>query len=93
MEAAATTLDLFARDLTGQKRFRLSKVPVQSSVGEIVRSAVARMGLGLQDRDGRDLDYRARNDREGRQIHNSELVGDALQPDDELVLFPRINAG
>jgi hypothetical protein len=93
MEAATATLDLFARDMTGQKRFRLSKVPIQSSVGEIVRSAVARMGLGAQDRDGRDLDYRARNEREGRQIQNSELVGDALRPDDEIVLTPRISAG
>jgi hypothetical protein len=51
------------------------------------------MGLGTQDRDGRELDYRARNEREGRQIQNSELVGDALRPDDEIVLTRRINAG
>lgn len=94
MEAAATaTLDLFARDVTGQKRFRLGKVSRQSSVGEIVRGALARMGLGSQDREGHDLEYRARLERNGRQLHNSELVGDALQSDDEIVLTPRINAG
>ncbi|MCR9096666.1 MAG: hypothetical protein NXI30_20780 [bacterium] len=93
MESATATLDLFARDMTGQKRFRLSKVPLKASVGEIVRGAVARMGLSVEDRDGRELDYRARSEREGRQIQNSERVGDALRPDDEIVLTPRISAG
>ena len=94
METAATaTLDLFARDVTGQKRFRLGKVPLQSSVGEIVRGALARMGLGSQDREGHDLEYRARLERDGRQLHNSELVGDALRSDDEIVLTPKISAG
>jgi hypothetical protein len=94
MQAAATaTLDLFARDVTGQKKFRLGKVPLQTSVGEIVRGAMTRMGLGSRDREGRDLVYRARLERSGRQLQNSELVGDALQPDDEIVLTPRISAG
>ena len=87
------TMDLFARDVTGQKKFRLAKVSTQSSVGEIVRGALARMGLGLEDREGHDLEYRARLKRDGRQVHPSELVGDAFQPDDEIVLTPRINAG
>ena len=91
--AAMTTLDLFARDVTGQKKFRLGNVSRQSSVGEIVRGALARMGLGTQDREGHDLEYRARLERDGRQLHNSELVGDVLQPQDEIVLTPRINAG
>ena len=94
MEATETaTLDLFASEMTGQKRFRLGKVPLQSSVGEIVRGALARMGLGQRDRDGRELEYRARLERDGRQLHNSERVGDVLRSGDELVLTPRINAG
>ena len=93
MENSVATLDLFARDVTGQKKFRLNKVPSQSSVGEIVRSALARMGLGKRDRSGHDLQYRARLERDGRQLHNSEIVGDVLQPEDELVLTPQINAG
>jgi hypothetical protein len=91
--AAMTTLDLLARDVTGQKKFSLRGVPKSSSVGEIMRGALARMGLGTQDRDGHDLQYRARLEREGRQLHDSELVGDALQPDDQLVFTPKINAG
>ena len=94
MEATtAATLDLVARDLTGQKRFRLLGIEKNLSVGEIVRSALARMGLGTQDRDGHDLEYRARLEREGRQLNSSERVGDVLEPGDEIVLTPRINAG
>lgn len=88
---APTTVDLFAQDMSGQKKFRLSQVPTQASVGEVVRGALARMGLGRQDAQGRELEYRARLD--GRQLHNSELVGDALRTGDELVLSRRINAG
>jgi len=92
-QTANATVDLFARDVTGQRRFRLAQVPAKASVGEIVRDALARMGLGSRDREGRELDYRARLDREGRQLHNSELVRDVLQMDDEIVLTPRIHAG
>ena len=52
METAAT-LDLFAHDVTGQKKFRLGNVSLQSSVGEIVRGAfdhrrkTLRSSLGL----------------------------------------------
>lgn len=91
--AATASLDLVARDLTGQKRFKLARVPTQSSVGEIVRGALARMGLGTRDREGRDLQYGVRLEREGRQVHPSERVGDALQAGDEIVLSPRISAG
>jgi hypothetical protein len=92
-EALSATLELTARDVTGQKKFRLSGVPAGASVGEIVRSALARMGIGRHDREGRELEYRARLDRDGRQLHGSERVGDALRSGDELVLTPRINAG
>ena len=91
--AAAMTLDIRARDLTGQKAFKVSAVSAQASVGEVVRGLLARMGLGTKDRQGQTLEYRARLEREGRQLHDAELVGDALQPDDELVLTPHISAG
>ncbi len=90
---AVATLDINARDVTGQKRFRLSAVPAHASVGELVRGALARMGLVSRDRDGQELEYRARLEREGRQLHNSERVGDVLQRDDEIMLTPRIHAG
>ena len=90
---AIATLDVLARDVTGQKKFRLTGVPTHSSVGEMVRGALARMGLGSTDHTGQELEYHARLDREGRQLHSSELVGDVLQRDDEIVLTPRIHAG
>jgi hypothetical protein len=92
-ETAAATLDIRARDLTGQKRFRLTGVSGESSVGELVRSALARMGLVSRARAGRELEYRARLEREGRQLHSSERVGEVLRRDDEIVLTPRIHAG
>ena len=90
---AVATLDVLARDVTGQKKFRLTAVPLHASVGELVRGALARMGLGSKDHTGQELEYRARLDREGRQLHSSERVGDVLRQDDELVLTPRIHAG
>lgn len=90
---AVATLDVLARDVSGQKKFRLTGVPLHSSVGEMVRGALARMGLDSMDYAGQELEYRARLDREGRQLHSSERVGDVLRHDDELVLTPRIHAG
>jgi hypothetical protein len=51
------------------------------------------MNLVSSDGDGRPLEYRARLEREGRQLHGSELVRDVLETDDELVLTPAIHAG
>jgi hypothetical protein len=92
-DTATATFDVLARDVTGQKKFRLTGVPAQSSVGELVRGALARMGLGSRDHSGQELEYRARLEREGRQLHSAERVGDVLQRDDEIILTPRISAG
>jgi hypothetical protein len=51
------------------------------------------LGLVSRDRAGRELEYRARLEREGRQLHSSERVGEVLRRDDEIVLTPRIHAG
>jgi hypothetical protein len=90
--AAAATLDIRARDVTGQKRFHVDAVPREASVGELVKSLLARMQLIDRDQQGRPLQYSARLDREGRQLHGSELIGDALKEHDEIVLAPRIQA-
>ena len=39
------------------------------------------------------ITYQARLDRDGRHLHSSEVVGDALMPNDRVVLQPEINAG
>jgi hypothetical protein len=43
--------------------------------------------------EGRPLTYHARLDREGRHLQSSELVGQALQEGDRVVLQPNIDAG
>ena len=92
-EAMTATLDIHARDVTGQKRFSISDIPVEQTVGEFVKSLIGRLTLVDRDHEGRPLEYRARLEREGRQLHGSELLRDALENDDEIVLTPWISAG
>ena len=92
-DAMTATLDVTARDVTGQQKYQLTNVPVGTTIGELLRGVLARMGIGSRDRDGRETSFRARLEREGRHLLESERAGDALQPGDELVIAPRINAG
>jgi hypothetical protein len=87
------TLALTASDVTGQKVARATSVPSDSTIGELVKSLLGRMGLVQQDASGQPLTYRARLEREGRNLHGSELVRDALRNEDELVLQPHVTAG
>jgi len=91
--ATAMTLNLYVSDVTGQKKVRLPDVSHDSTVRELVKGLVGRLRLVDKDQDGRPLQFRARLEREGRHLNDSELVNDALRPDDELVLHPKINAG
>ena len=87
------TLALRVSDVTGQKVATATSVPGESTVGELVKSLLQRMGLVQEDANGQPLTYRARLEREGRHLHGSELVRDSLESGDELVLQPHINAG
>jgi hypothetical protein len=91
--AATMTMGLHVSDVTGQKTYKASEVPAQSTVGEFLSGLLGRMGLGRNDPSGRPITYRARLDREGRNLAGSEVIGDALLPDDHLVLHPNIDAG
>jgi hypothetical protein len=91
--ATAMTFNLYGSDVTRQKKVRLPDVSRDSTVRELVKGLVGRLRLVDTDQDGRPLQYRARLEREGRHLHDSEIVNDALQPDDEVVLHPKINAG
>jgi hypothetical protein len=90
-EAGAFAIE--ASDVTGQKTMRVSSVPRGATIGELVRGLLARMGLVQSDARGQALAYRARLEREGRHLNESELVDDALRPDDRITLHPHINAG
>jgi hypothetical protein len=91
--ATATTLEFVATDTSGQKKYRASGVSPSATIGEVVKSLLARIGLATENPDGSPITYGARLKREGRNLHGAELAGDALQPGDEVQLHPRIHAG
>lgn len=80
-------------DVSGQKNFTLSEPPADSTVGELIQGLLSEMELPQNDVGGRPLVYQALLEREGRHLHASERVGDAIQDGDQLVLQPNIDAG
>ncbi len=88
-----TGLRIEASDVSGQKVVSVPDVPPDATVGELVRGLLPLMDLPENDAVGQKLTYQARLEREGRHLHASELVSDALRTDDRLVLQPNIDAG
>ena len=82
-----------ASDVSGQNQAQVAGVPPDATVGELIQGLLARMNLPRTDVEGSPLTYHARLEREGRHLHDTECVGDALQPDDRIVLQPTIMAG
>ena len=82
-----------ASDVTHQNQVAVDDLPIDMTVGQAVDGLVPRMQLPRTDSTGRPLTYHARLEREGRHLNRSELVGDALQPNDRVVLQPNIDAG
>lgn len=80
-------------DVSGQKQVRVSNLRDNATVGELVEGAVAQMRLPRNDASGRPLNYHARLDREGRHLHGSESLIEALESGDHLTLQPDIDAG
>jgi hypothetical protein len=85
-------MTISARDVTGQRRTSY-EIPRSSSVNELIDKIGDRMNLLREDAEGRPITWYARHEREGRALHRSELVGDALQDSDEIRLQPEISAG
>jgi len=88
-----TQISLHARDVSNQKRRTVNAVPCDATVGELTEALVGKMGLPERDVEGRPLSYHVRLEREGRHLHASETVGDALKTEDDIVLQPNIMAG
>ena len=84
---------IHASDVTGQNQVEVDDLPADSTVGEVLDGLVPRMRLPRKDSGGRPLTYHARLEREGRHLNRSERIGDALQPNDRVVLQPNIDAG
>lgn len=88
-----TTLDIMAADVTGQNVVNVNSLDRAMSVGELLEALVPRMRLPRLGNGGRPLTYHARLEREGRHLHTTEVVGDALQTRDRITLQPTIEAG
>ncbi len=88
-------LDILASDVTGQTVVNVGIDPGdrEMSVGELLDSLVPRMKLPRLGSGGRPLTYHARLEREGRHLHATEVVGEALQSKDRLMIQPTIEAG
>jgi len=86
-------MNLLASDVSGQRSAAIKNVAGDVSVGELVRGVLAKMKLPQNDSGGNPLAYHALLEREGRHLQDSELVGEALKPNDRIVLQPNIDAG
>jgi hypothetical protein len=86
-------IGLQVSDVSGQKLHNVSNVPADATVGELIQGMLSQMNLPQNDVGGHPLTYHALLEREGRHLHASELVGDAVQNGDKVVLQPNIDAG
>jgi hypothetical protein len=86
-------LDIEVTDVTGQRRKRLLGYPADATVREMLGDMVDQLELSRTNPAGAPLVYHGRLQREARHLHNSEIVGEALQTGDVISLHPKINAG
>ncbi len=93
MSALNKTLDIAVRDAMSQRPHIARGLRPDLSVGDFIRSLTTKMNLPKTDSSGQPNAYHAYLHREGRHLHATETVGDALLPDDEIVLQPDIQAG
>jgi hypothetical protein len=89
----ADVIDIQVSDVSEQKVAKVGNIPYDSTVGELVQGLLSQLDLPLNDVNQRPLTYHARLEREGRHLHASETVGEALQSGDRVVLQPNIDAG
>jgi hypothetical protein len=86
-------LNLTARDATGQRKYSVRDLPGDTSVQELIRGLVPRMGLPSEDSTGTPQAFHAFLERDGRHLQSSETVGEVLRDQDEIVLHPDVQAG
>jgi hypothetical protein len=82
-----------ASDVTAQNQVVVDDLPTDFTIEQALDGLVPRMQLPRTDSTGRPLTYHARLEREGRHLNRAERVGEALQPNDRIVLQPNIDAG
>lgn len=82
-----TGISLQASDVSGQKVVNVPSIPPDSTVGELARGLIVKMQLP------QGITYQVRLERQQRHLNASELVSDALETGDKVVLQPSIDAG
>lgn len=87
----ATVRNIRVTDMTRQREL-VCGVPVEATFGECLDSILAELHLPSNP-EGEATVWSGRLEREGRHIHSSEIVGDALQENDEVVIQRDIQAG
>jgi len=80
-------------DVSGQNQVLVDEIESDTTIGEFLEELVPRMKLPGKDSGGRPLTYHARLEREGRHLHRSERISEALLESDRLTLQPNIDAG
>lgn len=86
-------LDVEVTDVSGQKSIRVADLAADATVGELIRASLSEMSLPENDSTGRPLAYHALLEREGRHLHGSEIVSEAVRTGDRVVLQPNVDAG
>jgi hypothetical protein len=89
----STKLNLKARDATGQRQYSVHDLRGDTTVQELIHRLVPQMGLPAMDSTGTPQSFHAFLERDGRHLHSSERVGEALRQDDEIILHPDVQAG
>lgn len=90
--AATMEMQLHISDVSGQKSAYVEEIPSDSTVSELVQDLLPQMTLPDNDTGGRPLVYQALLEREGRHLHGSEKLAEAVEVGDRLVLQPNIDA-
>ena len=86
------TLTLHFQDMSGQRRFVARRVPLDATFGDVRDSVVGRMALPPSTPDGENR-WTGLLRREGRHLHGTEVVGDALVEGDRIELASEVIAG
>ena len=82
------------QDAAGQKAATIRGCPADATIGEIVPSVMEMLELPLNDMAGQPASCSLRRDRDGALLLDSDLVGDVLDPENEvLILQPNVEAG
>jgi hypothetical protein len=90
---ASAGIDFQVSDVSGQKKVKVSSVSPGATVREIISGLLDRMRLPRNDSSGRPVNYRARSERRDTYLQDNETVGGAVEPGDEIILQPNIDAG